>query len=293
MYTSEKDVTALSNGRYARRKSIARRTYTTYGIGRLYMILSKFGSAEFPLRASSLVKLAQCGLQLTMIDGHSNEPAETGSLVHLGIKAYHTLQKDKNAALAVMASSGKKFPLANPTKAKTHFTKYCDKEHQWGNVIECEREIRFTLPAIEGPEIVVIGTLDQIRDSDGLTVIDVKTGSKPASEMMQLYGPQLAAYQIGASLLYPEKAIRAAILRTLDLVTGGRVLYPMPWTLGQCWDILAFVAHDVAQVRRGLRVPRAGKHCDYCPAQNIGNCIAGRVPVDILPEMSLDTLGDL
>lgn len=264
---------------------------------------STFANSANPLRCSSLVNLVQCSKSVILraMINEENEAAQTGSLIHLGINVYHKERKNELLALTAMAVAQAQFPLSNGAKAKKHFEQYTRRERkEWGEIILCEEKVRFQIPpATYDPtqeEIYVEGTLDQLRKvSDGLLLVDVKTGSKRAAEMIHYYAMQIVAYQYAAQQMYPGELVKAAILRTADFIYGGPVLHFVPWEPHQTAAILETVRHEVAQVRAGRVVLRPGGHCQYCPARGIGNCKAGVLPSNELPgELpSLTEMGDL
>lgn len=244
---------------------------------------AEFATEAYPIRASSLVNLAQCApsVSLRAAVNESGEAAETGSVIHAGVQAYHQTNSE-NIALAVMAGSMQKFPRANSAKAKLHVQSYVRRQaKEWGKVIECESKARFTLPPHPldptQKEITIIGTRDQLREhADGtLVLVDIKTGAKKPEDLLHFYAPQIAAYQYDTVLKYPGRTVKAAILRTADFIYGGPIFHYARWDQSQLLDILDFIRVEVAQVRAGFRVRRPGTHCNYCPARSIHNCSRG------------------
>jgi hypothetical protein len=124
-------------------------------------------------------------------------------------------------------------------------------------------------------------------------MVDAKTGGKRADEMIGLHTAQIAAYQLAIVQRFPGREVRAAILRTADFIYGGPVIHQMPWHQSQLPGILAFVPIEVAQVRAGRSVPRAGSHCRFCPALNVGNCEKRQVAPQPNLDVALPELGDL
>ena len=237
------------------------------------------------VRASSLPTLFACMKSLEYKEsGVSNEYADTGSLIHKGIQAFHVLN-NIDAALAVMATvHHRDFPEANGPKAAHHFRRYTETHQRWGAVKQSERSIAFTLaPCAIDPtkeEIVIEGTLDQIRTPGvGEVVVDMKTGSNPIKWMMRHYMPQLCAYQYG---YFIETGIQpqAAILRTQDFLQGGNVYHPVPWTWDTVINTMENVKTLIALFRLGLQISSPGDHCEYCPAGGIENCSVNAKPVE-------------
>lgn len=235
------------------------------------------------IRASSLPMMFACLRSLQYKEGSvSNEYADTGSLIHLGIHAFHKLNHI-DSALAVMASSTD-FPEANASKAAHHFRRYTETHTQWGAVKETEYPIAFKLaPAAFDPtqeEILIEGTTDQIRETSGLIAVDTKTGSKPIKWMMRHYAPQICAYQFGVWNAFGIKP-HAAILRTQDYLQGGKVFHPVPWGWDTVIDVMESVKVFIALHRLGLKIAISGDHCDYCPAGGIENCSIGETRKDV------------
>src|SRR5437016_4141497 len=94
--------------------------------------LSLFGSKEAPLRASSLDALNRCPVQKTLLylgeaEDTSGVAADTGSLVHQGIAAYHRAggqEKGEEAGYAALRDYLDRFPLADLTEAERHLEGY-------------------------------------------------------------------------------------------------------------------------------------------------------------------------
>lgn len=209
----------------------------------------------------------------------SNQWAETGSLTHAAIEAYHKTGSEA-VANVVMAHKRKEYPLADAGKAATHFRRYVQEQAAWGEVIEGSNETKVVArlaPTEDDPtqeEIWLSGTIDHVRVRGADCVCDIKTGSKPAAEMINVHAPQLAAYQLGWYQRTGNKP-SAAIIRTVSLQTGGIAFLPCPWSFETALLILDSVRHFVAQVRRSQRIALSGKHCDYCPAGGIAFCQTG------------------
>lgn len=235
------------------------------------------------IRASSLPLLFQCIRALDYKEfAMSNKYAETGSLIHLGIEAYHKLLS-VDAALAVMATKQTDYPEASGTKAAHAFRRYTEEQHRWGCIKGTEQAIAFELaPAPFDPtqeKIIIEGTLDQIRDNGTTIIADTKTGSKPIKWMFRHYAPQLAAYQYG---YYHTTGIKphAAIIRTADFLQGGDIFHPVPWRWETVIDMMDTVRTLIALYRMGLKIATPGEHCEWCPAVGIEHCGTGKPPED-------------
>lgn len=247
--------------------------------------MKRFATSDQPLRASSLPALFECPRSVVLRLAHEdrgNEAAQTGSVIHKGIQAYHTVG-DRTVALAVIAAATAEFPLADTAKARKHFEGYCKRQDpQWGQVIECEQHGTLEIPGLDETQeaIVISGTLDQLRrQRDGsLLLVDIKTGSKRADLMLGHYTAQMAAYSLMASARHGGKPVRPAILRTADYVYGGPVLYRYDWDSTLALRILDPIKLKVAQVRSGNVVSLQGEHCLYCPARSPRHCLNGTIP---------------
>jgi hypothetical protein len=218
----------------------------------------------------------------------AGEPAQTGSLIHLGISAYHDCS-DKQVAEGFMVAQAAKFPAASISKARRHLAAYCTRERaQWGTVIHNEKRVQFTLDPHPTDktreEIYIEGTLDQIRGRtvDGgrmiYSLVDMKTGMMRAEKMLHYYTFQLAAYRWGAWREYKIKCDEVYILRTTDFIGGGPVMHPVSWTFDDTIKILEVVRLRVAEIRNGLWAPTPGDHCNYCRARSITACINRTLP---------------
>jgi hypothetical protein len=267
--------------------------------------LSDFATEEHPIRASNLCTLARCVMDAVMRwnkDDGGGVEAQTGSMVHAGVQAYHEANRNERVGYAVMASSTQEFPLADSAKARLHYQRYVQFEARKlpYKVIDNERKITFRLPPARNDptqkDIVIIGTRDQLReDNDGvLWVVDLKTGRKKVEDMILDYSPQLAAYQQATIEAYPDREVRSAIARSSDLIYTGPFFHPMPWEPAQAKQILAFVADRVAAVRSGSIAPTANKYCAYCQYTALKYCSKGEMPERVaLPTIGLSELDSL
>lgn len=216
--------------------------------------------------------------------GDNLQAAETGSLVHEGIEAYHKSILAKNkvdhakvGSLAILSAKENKYIDGDVSEAIKLFQKYIerDKAENRGRVRHVEEKVKITLqPAPFDPtqkEIVIWNTIDQIREiGDNLIyVCDHKAGMKLGPNMVLEYMSQLASYTLCAHSMYQNKQVKTFILRTRDLLRRDLPFWwPMPFTVAQCNDILLPVRLRIAHMRMGLYEHTAGKHCDWCPFQN-------------------------
>jgi len=222
-----------------------------------------------------------------MIGEDSGSPAaDTGSAVHKAAAAFHQ-QKDFAAAMRVMRDSLPEYPLADLGTAEQQFRYYHgDPRNSEANVILCEQKVRLTLAPPEGDTtpITITGQTDQVREARGvLTVWDIKTGGvMEGDEMLSYAAAQLAAYQVGASVLLGRKVAGAGIIRTKDYLKQdknkdpkpGPVFWHAPWTYEDAVVLLDEVRRIVGEIRRGhCRVSPSAENCRYCPAASVANCL--------------------
>lgn len=231
------------------------------------------------IRASSLPMLFSCPrlfMQKTQAEDYGKdageEPAQTGSLVHLGIAAFHAANGKTHAGIAAIERGASLYPLANQKKAMDWFLKYPGKfERRWTKngyeVRFIEKQVTFTIPLTEGKTVPVTGTIDLVLEScNDWAVIDHKSGQPPIDWMKQHYDPQLAGYMAGAKeTLIPvscNKPVFGYINRLQDLHHHA----------GDCFHKLEF---DLAGANTRLKQAGAllalhtpvsipGKHCSWC-----------------------------
>ncbi len=254
------------------------------------MDLSKFGTDEMPLRPSKLGDMAKCPMSVVLRycdTDEGNPAAQTGSIVHDVIEAYHRGATQKEA-LARIKPLEQRFPLGDPDKARKWATAYFTDTENIGAKIEfLEQPVTCRLRATgEIPlepceplpdDVVIRGTLDQVRRMpDGtLLVWDVKTGtSKTADEAVSEYQRQQAAYVVGA-IQSLNRTIRPG---GLIFVAGydkprARRHLPMRADLTHVVNLLRDVVVDTLNIRRGHRSYRPSEGaCKYCPYKLYPSC---------------------
>lgn len=250
--------------------------------------ISIFGSAERPLRASSLPKLVGCPLSLVhkvmFDDDKGGKAADTGSAMHKAAAAWHINGHDIPASLAEMIDKKGEYPLADMTEAARIFQRYCeDIRNIQAKTILVEEKVEIILPPSPedktGKEIVITGTLDQVREYPGgdLALVDIKTGeSMDGGEMLMYYAMQQALYQVGAAKKLSRRVRAAFILRTRDYFKRGGpgpVLYEAPWTDTQAAEMLDGLRLLVASIRNGVVHVSPGLDCFRCHLNNPSVCL--------------------
>jgi hypothetical protein len=90
--------------------------------------------------------------------------AQTGSLTHAGIRAWHEQGRDLEEALRAMRDMVPKFPAAESSEAQRNLLLYTkDPRNQGATVVATEQPVNLRLPDPTGAT-VIRGTLDQVRE---------------------------------------------------------------------------------------------------------------------------------
>lgn len=249
-----------------------------------------FGTERAPIRMSSLPRLATCTMrEFLMYMGdlldESGAAADTGSMVHGMVAAWHTSGFDASRAAQEVAALQKQFPLADPEIAASHFAGYANdprnRVHLFGRP---ERPVRLNLDMGEGQEpLCLVGTLDQIREHDdgNLYVWDVKTGRPSGLQMLDMYALQISGYALAATTEIGRPVLPGGFIRTVGYLEQGRVksvspekvFYEIPWTLKDCELLLDTIRRAVRQIRAGEADFAPGDACKFCPARGFQNCL--------------------
>lgn len=253
--------------------------------------LTRFGTAEWPLRASWLSQMMVCPWRKVMdmifnTRDESGPAADTGSATHAAIAAWHQMGQDPASALRVMTERFGEYPLASLEEAASLFLLYSrDPRNREADVVAVERRIAFTLPpAPQDPtqeEIVIFGTIDQVRRAGGrLKVNDVKTSKLPGATLLRDHLYQLAAYSVGASTLFGEPVDPGALICPRGYKKGERpedrpagVFFEYAVTHEDCRVLLNGLRHVVAAVRNGEVWANGGAHCQWCAAGDPSVCV--------------------
>lgn len=252
--------------------------------------LCLFASEQYPLRASRLYWF-MCQMRHALDHlGYFDQDvggiaAQTGSLTHLGIQAWHAHTQDMEEALRAMRAAVPRFPAAETAEAERNVLLYAkDPRNQTAKVVATEQPVILRLPDPTGA-IVIRGTLDQIReDADGIwRVYDVKTGGeqKSAEDMLYEAALQVSAYAVAATVQFGRPVEPGCIIwtrgyrrRGVDPATApGGVFLPFNVSLAQAEALLDGVRNLVAAVRRGEPTFGPGSWCNFCPAGGLRNCL--------------------
>lgn len=221
------------------------------------------------------------------VQDQSGKAADTGSLTHAAVAAFHVTGSVK-AGLEALASAQHKFPLGDAHDAEIfyrHYTADPRNSKAEAEVIETEKKVRLILPPHEtdptGEMVVIHGTLDQIRQRNGRKAVwDLKTGAGEGWEMTHTYALQISAYAMAATQTLGEPIEPGGIIRAAGYRKRGALLpspdgvfWETPWSLADCPLLLDAVRLTVAQIRGGELRWGPGKHCGFCPAGGLQSCI--------------------
>jgi RecB family exonuclease len=252
--------------------------------------LHLFASEQHPLRASRLYWfMCQMRFALDHLGYFDRDAggvaAQTGSLTHAGIQAWHEHGRDIEEALRAMRAAVPQFPAAEPAEAQSNLLHYTrDPRNQAAKVVATELRVTLRLPGPTG-DIVIRGTLDQIReDQDSVwRVYDVKTGGeqKSAEDMVYEAAMQVAAYAVGATVHFGRPVEPGCVIwtrgyrrRGVDPAAApGGVFLPFNVSLTQAEALLDGVRQLVAAVRRGEPAFGPGSWCNICPAGGLRHCL--------------------
>ncbi len=254
--------------------------------------LRNYGDRDHPLRPSSLDALTRCPLQAALKflgdSDTSGAAADTGSMTHAAVAAWHNNDKSVEAALTAIADSQDRFPLGDAKEAARFFTDYeSDPRNQDAKVVAVEYPVECMLPAHPSDAtkqpIYIRGTLDQIRETpDGLKVFDLKTGAPDGWRMIHEHAFQQSAYAICATQTFGVPVAPGALIRAQGYRKRGGpppqdappgVFFWMPWSLDDCYLLLDSVRLIVAQLRAGIVPFGPGTHCSFCPQKGIDTCL--------------------
>jgi len=226
------------------------------------------------------------------MDSESGVAADTGTAVHQAASVWHkSKKKDASVAIKVMRELHALYPLANLDTADAIFQRYANDERNINaTTILIEEKIVIRLPPTEDDktqaEIVLSGTLDQVREGEGgiLTLVDIKTGkSHEGLDMLNHYAMQQACYMYGASELLGRPVHRAALCRTNDYEYKSRpVFWHYSWGLPIAKMMIAELRQTIADVRNGrIDIRPSQSACKWCQYGGPQNCIPARTDLDL------------
>ncbi len=290
--------------------------------------LHLIGTPEHFLRPSSLEKLVNCQVQYTMGIGEDDEggaAAQTGSLVHAAIAAFHQTEDESKrtaAAIEALGLNSPKFPLADLNEARLFLTPYLtdprNKKAKFARDVNGKIAIEYPITLTLDPHpldptkqpITIQGTLDQIRVYSSERVSDYKSGTPSGWAMIHNHAPQVAAYMLGARAsgfpgVTTGEIIRGRGYRTKDakMPSPEGVFWSVPITVDGAYALLDRARLVVATMRAGYVDYGTGPHCSYCPLGGLDRCqekanaklfgapAPGVKSLDVIPVDAMATVG--
>lgn len=264
------------------------------------------------MRPSALAWVGRCPVKAVLAMGEPEDEggpaAQTGSLVHAAIAAFH-LEPDESkrvaAAVATLQTAAAKFPRSDPTDARIFTEAYiCDPRNATAQFVTMQEDrkrrdgtiLRAGQPAIEvpvslklaphridptGEPIYVAGTLDQIRiENCGELIWDYKSGKPSGLEMIHDYAIQQASYWCAARASgFPDIGM-GGLIRGMSYRARGAVLpspagvfWSMPFNYDGATALLARVRLHVALIRMGEIDFGPASWCTYCEQKGLDSCI--------------------
>ncbi len=210
--------------------------------------------------------------------------AQTGNLVHDAAEWFHkhaskTQEERVAAGLAALEAARAEFPDGDPAKARQIFGAYAaDPINQRAEVKWIEEQVTLRLKACPtdptGKDIVIVGTLDQVRRVDGeWSVWDIKTGDyKNGPDNVLDYLTQQAIYTLAArATLDPTIGIGGLIYTPAYFKARSQVFLPNSLTIQDAEDLLLTLPFTVSMIRRGLPVFRPNvDNCKWCELKKRG-----------------------
>ena len=262
-----------------------------------------FADKENPIRCSRLASIARCSGRVWLLDfldsedGEGGEAAQTGSLTHAGVAAFHlaegSLDNRRKEAWNAIAANRAKFPLADETEVRLFITPYMNDPRNIAAEFSrmpdgskaIEKQVEFTItPHSLDPikELIYVqGTYDQIRilPNRKPAVFDLKTGKPSPLQMIHDYAVQLAAYTIGAKEFFPDITVGQIIrnygyrVRGVDSQSPDGVFIALPFQMADIEILLDNIRLHVALMRMDDVQLNPGPHCSYCEFKGLTGCV--------------------
>lgn len=248
--------------------------------------LTRFGTEDHPLHCSGLHALVRCPWRSVLMylfadDDEGGVAGDTGSALHKAAATLHT-GNDPATSLEVMQGTLHKYPKADLQDAAGMFLTYSlDDRNRAATYLLIEQQVRFQIaPSPDDPTgapIQVVGTLDQVRLTDGVRKLwDIKTSKKDPLFLLRKHQMQLAAYCIGASIHLGQVVQPGGIIcprrYKLNSPSTSPVFYHCTWTFEDIERILLPVRRRVAEIRGGVLYSIPNEDCDWCVARSPDIC---------------------
>lgn len=253
--------------------------------------LSKFGTAEFPLRASGLQAIAKCPwriVSMLVLDSkdEAGPAAHTGSAMHAAVERFH---QDGDVVAAVEAMHGRRdeYPMADLDDAAKLFFAYSqDPRNAGAKVVLSETKASFSIkPHPEDPTqapICVSMRLDQVRwDGAQFKLFDLKTSKRDGPTLLAESIYQISAYCVGASVVLGKTVEPGALITPRKYLVRGTdpssappgVFWHYTFNYAQCEHVLRGVREIVAHIRSGRVWLNGGDYCNWCIHRGVDVCV--------------------
>lgn len=247
------------------------------------------GSEAHPLHCSGLAHVLRCPWRVVSRfyappaydDG--GPAAQTGTAMHVAVHAFHAPQGDAASGLAAMVEEASCYPQADLDTASAMFLHYSqDPINKNAKVLLREEKVSFTIKAAAddptGAPIVVIGTVDQVREDNGIAKVwDLKTSSvegwNKEAELLHQHTIQLASYCIGASIKLGRRVEPGGLILAKRYMKGQNAHYHAAWSYDDIELIFEGVRQNIAAIRRGNYWAFSGPHCAWCHMGNPDLCL--------------------
>lgn len=249
---------------------------------------SVFGTPAYPLHCSGLAHVLRCPWR--SVSKYFFEPpydasgpaAQTGTATHVAVHKFHEAN-DAAAGLESMMAGAGAYPLADLEAAAAQFLSYAaDPLNRSAKVLLREAKLSFTIkPAPEDPTgqpIVVIGTVDQVREENGVAKVwDLKTsavdGWNKEAQLLHQHTVQIASYCVGASILLNRKVEPGGLILTKQYAKGKPAFWHCAWSFDDIELIFRGIQHNIAAIRRGDYWHAAGENCSWCHMGSPDQCV--------------------
>lgn len=245
-----------------------------------------------PLHASGLVSVLRCPWRVVSkfyFEPHDEggPAAQTGSAMHVAAHAFHAQGGDAASGLEAMSAVAAKFPQADMSDAASLFLAYAaDPRNRDAKILMREEPVSFTIQPDESDPtqqpILVVGTLDQVREENGVAkVYDIKTSTRDGTTLLAEHAIQVAAYCIGASIKLNRRVDPGALICPRKYLTAGRdprnsppgVFFHFAWDYDDIELLLLGVRKNVAAIRSGDYWHFAGDWCRWCHMRSPDLCV--------------------
>lgn len=255
-----------------------------------------FGTKDYPIHASAVPEIIRCQWKAAMIylatpDDESGEAADTGSMTHVAVAAWHR-DKDIAAAISALRESEARFAKGNVSEATSMFYLYtrdprnhCEiaTDQEGRLLVEYKTQISIT-PSKSDPTqapIEIVGTLDQVRlIYQKPKVWDLKTSKRPGLDQLNMYLYQIGMYSLMASKALGMPVSPGGLITPRHYKKGADpetsppgIFWEYPLRFNDIGPLINGLRNAVASIRAGTVHPSPGDYCRYCPMQSTGECI--------------------